>query len=237
MGAAKTTRYWYAAGPAIGCTTNYEVYFTGYTGVCDSAKHGAFLTCAGNSGGISTSLFDNYVDDGAAFYRKSPNSIYFYTYTTDNDLEGTYTFSVTVTNDWTAVDSSRIVSFSGATVRIIPDCSLESISAPSISLQDMQYTIYAETLVYVFDGFTVSRASCPVVSYSLKVNTLDPTDEDKVDTEDRFIVTFDSDTRSISVHSENNLFGDKEIEMVLTAYNSGSFVHSETFKLFTTKDC
>lgn len=105
------------------------------------------MTCAGGSGGIVTSLFDNYVDDGTAFYRSSPNSIYFYTYTTDNDLEGTYTFSVTVTNDWTAVDSSRIVSFSGATLIIYPDCSQESISAPSISLQDMHYTIYADTLV------------------------------------------------------------------------------------------
>jgi hypothetical protein len=83
----------------------------------------------------------------------------------------------------------------------------------------------------------VSRASCPVVSYSLKVNLLDPTDVDKVDTEDRFMVTFDSDTRSISVQSDNNLFGDKNIEMVLTAKNSRDVEWIETFYLETTKDC
>ena len=185
----------------------------------------------GDSGAInpSQSLFDNYVA-GPAFYRSSPNNYYFYTYTTDNDLEGTYTFSVSVTNDWTVATSATIF-YSGATVTIYPDCSQESVSAPSISLQNMQYTIYADTLIYVFDEFTVSRASCPVVSYSLKVNTLDPTDEDKVDTEDRFIVTFDSDTRSISVHSENNMFGDKSIEMVLIANITQSISHSETFYL------
>ena len=100
----------------------------------------------------------------------------------------------------------------------------------------MLYTIYASELVYVFDQFQVSRASCPV-TYSLTVSGLDPTDVEKTDTEDRYIVTFDSDTRSISVQTDNNLFGDKEITLVLTATNSKDISHSETFKLTTSKDC
>ena len=130
VGAVKTYRYTPSAGHASGCITNYEIHITAYDGYCDTAKHGVFLTCDGSGGIVSPSLFTN-TDATSVFYRGSMLVNYFYVLTSDNDYEGLYTFSLTVTNDWTALAENSPVSYSGSTFRINPDCSQETISAPS----------------------------------------------------------------------------------------------------------
>lgn len=153
---------------------------------------------------------------------------------TDNDFEGVYTFEITATNEWTSANGVNNIIYS-SNLTIYPDCSRETISAPASGSKNISYTMNDDALVYSFEGFSVSRASCGISYYTLLVSGLDPTQSNKALWEDRYITSLSG--TSITVYGSSNLHGGKEIEMKLTARNARGITHTETFYLLTKKNC
>jgi hypothetical protein len=151
----------------------------------------------------------------------------------DNSLEGVYTIRVTISTPYTIANpqlSSQY--FYDFTLTVTLNCSIEAIT--SIPMSATSYQIYAGTLTIPIPAWTV-WSHCPL-TYSVLVNGLDPT-QAKLSSEERSIVEFDSATREITVFSQDNQHGGKQISIEVTAQTDSINNKSETFTLTTSINC
>lgn len=82
----------------------------------------------------------------------------------------------------------------------------------------------------------IYHINCPVVynitDISPAVNASDPTDLSPYT-----IISMDSQTREVTVDSDNNFFGNKEYVVTVSGFNMDNVESSMIFSVITTKDC
>ena len=152
----------------------------------------------------------------------------------DNTFEGVYTIKITLTNAYTTANPS-VVNYYEFDVDVQYNCDVADITV-SGSIPAMTYTIYASSPAAPTINQFSTDSRC-TLTYSLLVNSLDPTDPAKLSTEERSIVEFNPSTKDITIYSENNEHGDKTITIQVKAALTSTNFETLSFNLVTTRDC